>query len=100
MVTEPEMSELERLRDVVAQARKLIAEGRHDTTGPCNTCKAFTVLISSLPAAPLPEPRLTKEWLDAKIAEIEREDGHEWQAVNAMESLRDAILASPVESDE
>src|ERR1017187_5276317 len=48
-MTEP--SELTQLRNVVARARELIEEGHHSTSGPCETCKAFIVLINSVPAS-------------------------------------------------
>ena len=54
-----EQKELTQLRNVVARARELIEEGHHSTSGPCETCKAFIVLINSVPApsssAPTPE---------------------------------------------
>jgi hypothetical protein len=53
-MTEP--SELTQLRNVVARARELIEEGHHSTSGPCETCKAFIVLINSVPAS-LAEPK-------------------------------------------
>ena len=46
-----EPSELTQLRNVVARARELIEEGHHSTSGPCETCKAFIVLINSVPAS-------------------------------------------------
>ena len=52
-MTEP--SELTQLRNVVARARELIEEGHHSTSGPCETCKAFIVLINSVPPS-VPEP--------------------------------------------
>ena len=49
--------ELKELRAVVARARELIEEGHHSTSGPCETCKAFIVLINSVPAPSSSAPK-------------------------------------------
>jgi len=52
-----------------------------------------------IPLAPVEPPVLSRAAIDEMIAKIEREDGHEWNAVMAMESLRDAILESLSQED-
>ena len=76
-MTEP--SELTQLRNVVARARELIEEGHHSTSGPCETCKAFIVLINSVPPS-VPEPPNDAKTLNEMMAEIvEFEHGKGWQ---------------------